>query len=77
MKRGIILLMAMLICINGIAFSAKAQHKTVPSDIISESFTTEFVVAITPESMVRAAGGNTYGQCNVDHWIDSVKVSTG
>lgn len=77
MRHRIILFITILICMNGIAVPAHASHEAAPWDAIAESYTADFVVAIMPDRSVRAAGDNTYGQCEVEEWTDIVKVSAG
>lgn len=77
MRRIIMQMITLSICIFGIALPAKALHTAAPWDAIAESDMADFVVAITPDRSVIAAGANTYGQCNVDEWTDVGKVRAG
>ncbi len=75
--RRVIVLIVLLICIIGLCCNSSAEQASSACDRFSESYLYEFVVAITSDGTVKAAGKNDYGQCNVDKWENVIKVATG
>lgn len=69
MKRSIALLLMLIILLSSAAASARSaygKHIGVAG---------EYIVAVQKDGTVKAAGDNTYGQCNTTAWREVVAVS--
>ncbi len=65
----------LLLCACLVGFQAPASARSAQGKYMSIG--SSFVVAIQADGSVKAAGDNTYGQCDTSGWRDVVAVATG